>query len=131
MEVVQVEDTRQRLTVDIRILSEKKKSSFRTARVKGFPVTETCEEFRKEVQNILPGEKLSPTFTFGFIDKKQKKNWVVSDGDLAGAYAAAVSGQAIWVDPGHTAVTDEVMGSHGKLHSSKSQANKRKHKFPK
>ena len=42
------EDTRQRLTVDIRILSNKKKSSHRAARIKGFPVTETCEDFRKE-----------------------------------------------------------------------------------
>lgn len=62
------EDVRQRLTVDLRILSGEKKSSFRTARVRGFPVTDTCDEFRKEVQNILPGEKLSSNFTFGFID---------------------------------------------------------------
>ncbi|KAJ7394512.1 hypothetical protein OS493_000326 [Desmophyllum pertusum] len=55
MEGIGVEDTRQRFTVDIRILAEKKKSSYCTARVKGFPVTETCEDFRKEVQNILPG----------------------------------------------------------------------------
>ena len=35
------EDTRQRLTVDIRIVSNKKKSSHRTARHRtGFPVTE-------------------------------------------------------------------------------------------
>ena len=34
--------------MDISILSNKNKSSHRTARIKGFPVTETCEDFRKE-----------------------------------------------------------------------------------
>ncbi|CAH3127675.1 unnamed protein product [Porites lobata] len=89
------EDTRQRLTVDIRILSNKKKSSHRTARIKGFPVTETCEDFRKEVKNILPGEKFSDNFSF-----------------------------ALWVDPSHSVMMDEV-------DNKEKQGNKRKHKFSK
>ncbi|CAH3165861.1 unnamed protein product [Porites evermanni] len=103
------EDTRQRLTVDIRILSNKKKSSHRTARIKGFPVTETCEDFRKEVKNILPGGKFSDNFSFGFIGKKQKKIWAFSDSDLADA---------------HSVVMDEV-------DNKEKQENKRKHKFSK
>lgn len=118
------EDTRQRLTVDIRILSNKKKSSHRMARIKGFPVTETCEDFRKEVKNILPGEKFSDNFSFGFIGKKQKKIWALSDSDLADAYAAAINGQALWVDPSHSVVMDEV-------DNKEKQGNKRKHKFSK
>ena len=117
------EDTRQRLTVDIRILSNKKKSSHHTAMIKGFPVTETCEDFRKEVKNILPGEKFSDNFSFGFISKKQKKIWAFSDSDLADAYAAAINGQALWVDPSHSVVMDEVDNNKEK------QGNKRKHKF--
>lgn len=110
------EDSRQRLTVDIRILSGKKKSSFRTARVKGFPVAETREEFQNEVQKILPGEKFTKNFSFGFIDKN-KKIWVVSDSEVSDAYAAAINGQALWVDPNHTVAMDEVETSkekHGK-----------------
>ena len=117
------EDTRQRLTVDIRILSNKKKSSHHTAMIKGFPVTETCEDFRKEVKNILPGEKFSDNFSFGFIGKKQMKIWAFSDSNLADAYAAAVNGQALWVDPSHSVVMDEVDNNKEK------QGNKRKHKF--
>lgn len=117
------EDTRQRLTVDIRIYSNKKKSSHRTARIKGFPVTETCEDFRKEVRNILPGEKFTENFSFGFIGKKQKKIWAFSDSDLADAYAAAINGQAFWEDPSYSVVMDEVDNSKEK------QGNKRKHKF--
>ena len=117
------EDTRQRLTVDIRILSNKKKSSHRTARIKGFPVTETCEDFRKEVKNILPCEKFSDNFGFGFIGKKQKKIWALSDSDLADAYAAAIDGQALWLDPSHSVVMDEVDNNKEK------QGNKRNHKF--
>ena len=67
------EDTRQHSTVDIRILSNKKKSSHRTARIKGFPVTETCEDFRKEVTNILPGGKFSDNFSFGFQYRQEAK----------------------------------------------------------
>ena len=118
------EDTRQRLTVDIRILSNKKKSSHRTARIKGFPVTETSEDFRKEVKNILPGDKFSDNFSFGFIGKKQKKIWAFSDSDLADAYAAAINGQALWVDPSHSVVMDEV-------DNKEKQGNKREHKFSK
>ena len=118
------EDTRQRLTVDIRILSNKKKSSHRTARIKGFPVTETCEDFRKEVKNILPGEKFSDNFSFGFIGKKQKKIWAFSDSDLADAYATAINGQALWVDPSHSVVMD-------KVDNKEKQGNKGKHKFSK
>ena len=118
------EDTCQRLTVDIRILSNKKKSSHRTARIKGSPVTETCEDFRKKVKNILPGEKFSDNFSFGFIGKKQKKIWAFSDSDLADAYAAAINGQALWVDPSHSVVMDEV-------DNKEKQGNKRKHKFSK
>lgn len=103
MEGVGVEDTPQWFTVDFRILSEKKKSSYRTARVKGFPVT----DFRKEVQNILPGKKYMHCFCFGFIDKKQKI-WVVFYSDLPDTYAAAISGQALWVAPRHSVVMDEV-----------------------
>ena len=117
------EDTRHRLTVDIRILSNKKKSLHRTARIKGFPVTETCEDFREEVKNILPGEKFSDNFSFGFIGKKQKKIWAFSDNDLADAYAAAINGQALWVDSSHSVVMDEEGNNKEK------QGNKRKHKF--
>ena len=118
------EDTRQHLTVDIRILSNKKKSSHRTARIKGFPMTETREDFRKEVKNILPSEKFSDNFSFGFISKKQKKIWAFSDSDLADAYAAVINGQAPWVDPSHSVVMDEV-------EYKEKQGNKCKHKFPK
>ena len=118
------EDTRQRLTVDIRILSNKKKSSHRTARIKGFPVTEACEDFRKGVKNILPGEKFSDNFSFGFIGKKQKKIWAFSDSDLADAYAAVINGQALCVDPSHSVVMDEV-------DNKEKQGNKRKHKYSK
>ena len=118
------EDTRQRLTVDIRILSNKKKSLHHTARIKGFPVTETCEDFRKVVKNILPGEKFSHNFSFGFIGKKQKTIWAFSDSDLADAYAAAINGQALWVDPSHSVVMDEV-------DNKEKQGNKCKHKFSK
>ena len=94
------------------------------ARIKGFPVTETCEDFRKEVKNILPGEKFSDNFSFGFIGKKQKKIWAFSDSDLADAYAAAINGQALWVDPSHSVMMDEV-------DNKEKQGNKRKHKFSK
>ncbi len=60
------EDSHQRLTVVIRILSSKKKSSFRTARVKGFPVAERREEFQNKVKKILPGEKFTKNFSFRF-----------------------------------------------------------------
>ena len=102
------EDTRQHLTVDIRILSNKKKSLHRTARIKGFLMTETCEDFRKKVKNILPGEKFSDNFSFGFIGKKQKKIWAFSDSNLADAYAAVINGQAPSVDPSHSVVMDKV-----------------------
>ena len=118
------EDTGQHLTVDIRILSNKKKSSHGTARIKGFPMTETCEDFRKEVKNILPGEKFSDNFSFGFIGKKQKKIWAFSDSDLADPYAAVINGQAPWVDPSHSVVMDEV-------EYKEKQGNKHKHKFSK
>ena len=57
-------------------------------------MTETCEDFRKEIKNILPGEKFSGNFSFGFIGKKQKKIWAFSDTDLDNAYAAIINGQA-------------------------------------
>lgn len=49
----------------------------------------------------------------------------MSDRELSDAYAAAVCGQPIWVDPGQTEVTDEVERST----KVKSQGTKRKHKF--
>ena len=63
------------------------------------------------------------SFSFGFIDKKQKKIWVLPDIDLADAYAAAISGQSLWVDPSQTVVVDEERGSK----KAGKQANKRKH----
>lgn len=68
------EDTCQRLTVDIRILSNKKKSSHRTARIKGFPATETCEDFRKEVKNILRA-KISQTISALVLSARSKRRF--------------------------------------------------------
>ena len=82
MEGQVLNDARQRFTTDIRIVSGNEKSSYRTARVKGFPVTETCYEFREAVKNIIPGEPFAENFSFGFIDKKQKKLWVLTDTEL-------------------------------------------------
>ena len=86
-------------------------------------MTESCREFRKAVENILPCEPFIESFSFGLIDKKQKKIWVLSDADLADAYAATISGQPVWVDPSPTVVVD---GERGSKKASK-QANKRKH----
>lgn len=49
----------------------------------------------------------------------------MSDRELTDAYAAAVCGQPIWVDPGQTEVIDEV----GRSTKVKSQGTKCKHKF--
>ena len=67
-------DTRHHFTTDARIVGGNKKSSYRTARVKGFSVSETCSEFREAEKNIIPGEPLAENFSFGFIDKKQKNS---------------------------------------------------------
>ena len=107
MEGQGLNDARQRFVTDIRIIGRNKKSSYRTARVKGFPVTETCPEFREAVKNIIPGEPFAENFSFGLIDKKQKKLWVLTDTELPDAYAAAISGQPLWVDPSHVVVNEE------------------------
>ena len=74
MEGQVLNDTRQRFTTDIRIVGRNKKSSYRTARVKGFPVTETCSEFREAVKNIIPGEPFAQNFSFGYISIRSRKN---------------------------------------------------------
>ena len=61
-------------TTDARIVGGNKKSSYRTARVKGFSVSETCSEFMEAVKNIISGEPFAENFSFGFIDKKQKNS---------------------------------------------------------
>ena len=82
MEGQVLNDACQRFTTDIRIDGGNKKSSYRTARVKGFLVTEPYSEFREVVNNIIPGEPFAENFSFGFIDKKQKKLWVLTDTEL-------------------------------------------------
>ncbi|KAL9984623.1 hypothetical protein ACROYT_G006937 [Oculina patagonica] len=52
------EDSHQRLTVDIRILSGKKKSSFQTARVKGFPVAETHSHDEMDAPSSSVNDKI-------------------------------------------------------------------------
>ena len=68
------EDTHQHLTVDIRILSNKKKSLHRTARIKGFPMTETCEDFRKEVKNRRTRRKVLRQFQLWFYRQEAKED---------------------------------------------------------
>ena len=34
------------------------------------------------MDNIIPGEPFAENFSFGFIDKKQKKLWVLTDTEL-------------------------------------------------
>ena len=126
MEGEVLNDTRQRFTTDIRILAGNKKSSYRIARVKGFPVTETCSEFREAVKNIIPGEPFAENFGFGFSDKKQKKLWVLTDTELPDAYAAAISGQPLWVDPSHAVVSEERARS---VNNRGNHTNKRKYKL--
>ena len=126
MEGQVLNDARQRFTTDIRIDGGNKKSSYRTARVKGFPVTETCSEFREAVKNIIHGEPFTENFSFGFIDKKQKKLWVLTDTELPDAYAAAITGQPLWVDPSHVVVNEERAGS---VNKKGNQTNKRKYKL--
>lgn len=54
-----------------------------------------CGEFQEEGQNILPGENFTNNFCFGLIDKKQKKTRVISENDMADAYATAINGQGL------------------------------------
>lgn len=56
--------------MDIRIFLNKKKFSYRTVRIKGFLVIEICEDFFKEVKNILLGKKFLDNFGFCFIGEK-------------------------------------------------------------
>jgi len=119
-------DTRQRFTTDIRIVGGNKKSSYRTARVKGFPVAETCSELREAVKNIIPGEPFAENFSFVLMDKRQKKLWVLTDTELPDAYAAAISGQPLWVGPSHVVVNEERAGS---VNKKGNQTNKRKYKL--
>ncbi|CAH3189360.1 unnamed protein product, partial [Porites evermanni] len=81
-------------------------------------------EFREAVKNIIPGEPFAENFSFGFIDKKQKKLWVLTDTELPDAYAAAISGQPLWVDPSHAVVNEERAGS---VNKKGNQTNKRSH----
>lgn len=98
-------EPRQRLkSVDIRILSAKKRSSYRTARIQNFPVAESCEDFRSQIQNSLPGERCVANFDFGYIDENKKKLWVNSDTELEDAYAAALGGNPLWIEPDHATV---------------------------
>jgi len=117
-------DSRQRFTTDIRIVGGNKKALYRTATVKGFPVTETCSEFKEAVKNIIPGEPFAENFSFGFIDKQQKKLWVLTGTELPDAYAAAISGQPLWVDPRHVVVKEEQAES---VKKKGNQTNKRKY----
>ena len=67
-------DSSHHFTTDARIVGGNKRSSYRTARVKGFSVSETCSKFREAEKNIIPGEPFAENFSFGFIDKKQKNS---------------------------------------------------------
>ena len=116
----------QRFMTDIRIVGGNKTSSYRTARVKGFPITETCSEFRVAVKNIIPGELFAENFSFGFIVKKQEKLWVLTDTELPNAYATAISGQPLWVYPSHVVVNEERAES---VNKKGNQTNKREYKL--
>ena len=74
MEGQVLNDTRHHFTTDARIVGGNKKSSYRTARVKGYSVCETYSKFKEAVKNIIPGEPFAENFSFGFIDKKQKNS---------------------------------------------------------
>ena len=78
------------------------------------------------VKNIIPGEAFAENFSFGFIDKKQKKLWVLTDTELPDAYAAAISRQPFCVDPSHVVVNEECARS---VNNKGKQANKRKYKL--
>ena len=101
MEEQALNDTCQHFTTDIRIVGGNKKSSYRTARVKGFPVMETCSEFREAVKNIIPGEPFAEN---SGLASKQKKLWVLTDTKLPDTHAGAISGQLLWVDPRYVVV---------------------------
>lgn len=66
---------------------------------------DTCNEFRRKVDDFLPGERCKKEFSFGFIGKRNKKIWIVTDDQLPEVYAAALNGQTLWIDPNDTGIS--------------------------
>ena len=56
----------------------------------------------------------------------RKKLWVLTDTELPNAYAAAISGQPLWVDPSYVVVNEEHAES---VNNKGNQTNKRKYKL--
>jgi len=70
--------------LEVRVVNEKKKSSFVTRRITNFLVLESVKEFRSKLADILPdlADKLVKNCQIGYILTKNKKISIISSNDL-------------------------------------------------
>ena len=91
-------------SVEVRIIDQKKKSSFRVRRLSNFPVVETLRDFRAALLKAMPDlllneEDKEVEFAIGYIFQRNKKYAITTAKELVDGYAAAMDGFCFWADP--------------------------------
>ena len=92
-------DLFQSLSIELRIIDKKKKSSYKVHRLKEFPVVESLDEFRLVIERYFPDITANTNYEFGYFGERNKKFWVKTETELVEAYSMAIDGCALWINP--------------------------------
>ena len=85
--------------LEVRILDETKKSSFRVRRLTNFPIAENIDEMKSALQTFMPDVKHVENWQIGYVLERNKKYVIESTGELQHAWQHLKKGYQMWLDP--------------------------------
>ena len=68
--------------LEVHILDETKKSSFRVTRLTNFPTAENIDEMKSALQTFMPDVKHVENWQIGYVLERNKKYVIKSTGEL-------------------------------------------------
>ena len=97
--------------LEVRILDDTKKSSFRVRRLTNFPIAENIDEMKSALQIFMPDVKHVENWQIGYVLERNKKYVIESTGELQHAWKHLKKGYQMWLDPSPIKVGKKQSGS--------------------
>ena len=85
--------------LEVRVLDENKKTSYRVRRLSNFPIAENIEDMKTALEMYLPDIEHVENWKIGYVLERNKKYTIETDAKLQDAWQHFKDGFQMWLDP--------------------------------
>ena len=85
--------------LEVRVLNETKKKSYRVRQLTNFPVAENIQDMKAALELFMPDIQNMENWRLGYVLERNKKYTVETDVELKEAFQHFKDGYQMWLDP--------------------------------